>query len=97
MESNLKHGRPRGAPINPWSSARVLALVNFAMADGFIAGCDAKYRFRFWRPETAIRAAATDGNPWTTLDSTWEPFLITPPVPDYPSRHTVLGWAGHRC
>ena len=21
------------------------------------------------------------------------PFLITPPVPDYPSTHTVLGWA----
>jgi len=24
---------------------------------------------------------------------TWQPFLITPPVPDYPSTHTVLGWA----
>ncbi len=83
--------RDRG--MDPWSSARVLALVNFAMADGFIAGFEAKYRFLFWRPETAIRAAATDGNRWTTPDSTWEPFLITPPVPDYPSTHTVLGWA----
>jgi hypothetical protein len=76
-----------------WSSARVLALVNFAMADGFIAGFEAKYRFRFWRPETAIRAAATDGNPFTSPDATWQPFLITPPVPDHPSTHTVLGWA----
>jgi hypothetical protein len=63
------------------------------MADGFIAGFEAKYQFRFWRPETAIREAATDGNPSTTADATWQPFLITPPVPDYPSTHTVLGWA----
>jgi hypothetical protein len=83
--------RQRG--LDPWSAARALALVNFAMADGFIAGFEAKYRFRFWRPETAIRAAATDGNPLTNPDSAWQPFLITPPVPDYPSTHTVLGWA----
>jgi hypothetical protein len=29
----------------------------------------------------------------TEPDTTWQPFLITPPVPDYPSTHTVLGWA----
>jgi hypothetical protein len=79
--------------LDPWTSARVLALVNFAMADGFIAGFEAKYRLRFWRPETAIRAAATDGNRWTIPDPAWKPFLITPPVPDHPSTHTVLGWA----
>ena len=45
-----------------WKSARILALTNFAMADGFIAGFEAKYDFRFWRPVTAIRAAASDGN-----------------------------------
>jgi hypothetical protein len=79
--------------LDPWSAARTFALVNFAVADAFIAGFEAKYRFRFWRPETAIRAAATDGNPLTKPDATWQPFLITPPVPDYPSTHTVLGWA----
>lgn len=79
--------------LDSWTAARVFALVNFAMADGFIVGFEAKYRFRFWRPETAIRAAATDGNPRTEADTAWQPFLITPPVPDYPSTHTVLGWA----
>jgi hypothetical protein len=79
--------------LDPWSAARAFALVNFAMADGFIAGFEAKYRFRFWRPETAIRQAATGGKPFTESDATWQPFLITPPVPDYPSTHTVLGWA----
>ena len=79
--------------LDPWSAARAFALVNFALADGFIAGFDAKYRFRFWRPVTAIHEAATDGNPLTEADPTWQPFLVTPPVPDYPSTHTVLGAA----
>jgi membrane-associated phospholipid phosphatase len=63
------------------------------MADGFIAGFDAKYQHRFWRPVTAIHAAASDGNRRTDADAAWQPFLVTPPVPDYPSTHTVLGWA----
>jgi hypothetical protein len=76
-----------------WSAARTFALVNFAMADGFIAGFDAKYRYRFWRPETAIRADAHGQPAGAAGDASWRPFLITPPVPDYPSTHTVLGWA----
>ena len=76
-----------------WKSARILALTNFAMADGFIAGFEAKYHFRFWRPVTAIRAAASDGNRFTSPDEDWSSYLITPPVPDYPSTHTVLGAA----
>lgn len=83
--------RQRG--LDSWEAARAFALVNFAMADGFIAGFDAKYQHRFWRPITAIHAAASDGNPRTEADATWQPFLVTPPVPDYPSTHTVLGWA----
>jgi hypothetical protein len=83
--------RQRG--LDSWEAARAFALVNFAMADGFIAGFDAKYQHRFWRPVTAIHAAASDGNPRTEADATWQPFLVTPPVPDYPSTHTVLGWA----
>jgi membrane-associated phospholipid phosphatase len=79
--------------LDNWAAARMFALVNFALADGYIAGFEAKYRFRFWRPETAIRAAAIDGNPMTEADPTWKPFQITPPVPDYPSTHTVVGWA----
>lgn len=83
--------RQRG--LDPWEAARTFALVHFAMADGFIAGFEAKYRFRFWRPVTAIHNAATDNNPATSPDANWQPFLTTPPVPDYPSTHTVLGWA----
>ena len=83
--------------LDVWQSARVMALVNFALADGYIAGFEAKYHFRFWRPYTAIRNAAQDGNPATTPDATWTslhaPAFFIPPVPDYPSTHTVLGAA----
>ena len=58
--------------LDPRSAARAFALLNFAMADGFIAGFEAKYRFRFWRPETAIREAATDGNTATDADANVE-------------------------
>lgn len=78
-----------------WRSARILALVNFALADGYIAGFEAKYHFRFWRPYTAIRKADADGNDQTRADPNWMPLsapaFFTPPVPDYPSTHTVLG------
>jgi membrane-associated phospholipid phosphatase len=80
-----------------WRSARILALVNFALADGYIAGFEAKYHFRFWRPYTAIRKADSDGNDQTRADPSWLPLsapaFFTPPVPDYPSTHTVLGAA----
>lgn len=66
------------------ANARLFALVNLAMADGFIGGFEAKYHYNYWRPATAIRAAG---------DKEWLSYLITPPVPDYPSTHTVLGAA----
>jgi hypothetical protein len=75
------------------ASARLFALVNMAMADGFIAGWDAKFHHDFWRPYTAISAGATDGNEATAPDAAWEPLLPTPPVQDYPSTHSVLGAA----
>lgn len=74
-----------------YNTARLLALVNMAMADSYIAGWDAKFFYNFWRPFTAIRAAATDGNEQTTEDVAWEPLLNTPPVQDYPSTHSILG------
>ena len=79
--------------LDNWQAARAFALLHFAMADGFIAGFNQKYEHRFWRPVTAIHAAADDGNPLTEADAAWQPLLVTPPVPDYPSTHTVLGWA----
>lgn len=74
-------------------NARLFAYLNMAMADAFIAGFDAKYRFNFWRPITAIRNAATADNPAISADPGWEPLLVTPPHPEYPSAHTFASGA----
>jgi hypothetical protein len=49
--------------LNLGDSARLFALVNIAMADALITSWDTKIAWNFWRPVTAIREAATDGNP----------------------------------
>ena len=76
-----------------WERARTFALLNAAMADAYIAGWDSKFQHNFWRPMTAIHLAGNDGNPNTAPDAGFDPFLTTPPVPDLPSTHSVLGMA----
>jgi hypothetical protein len=81
--------------LNLWDSARLFALLHLASADCLIAGYGAKYRYNFWRPVTAIRYGAYDGNPQTAADPTWNSYLETPSHPDYLSNHAVLcaAWA----
>jgi hypothetical protein len=101
------------APLTPderlSQTARLFALLNIALADAGIAAWDAKYDtdFDLWRPITAIRAAATDGNPATVEDLDWEPLNhvdpdgagpmsadpFTPPFPAYISGHATFGGA----
>src|SRR5690606_17542558 len=76
------------------STARLFALVNMAMADSYIAGWDAKFDYDVWRPDTAVRAADTDGSGNTAADTNSEPLMVTPPVQDYPSTPSTLGNAG---
>jgi hypothetical protein len=75
------------------TNARAFALLNMAIADALIAVMDTKYQYTFWRPETAIRAGDTDGNPWTRPDPGFAPFVATPCHPSYPSAHASLGHA----
>ncbi|MCC3423727.1 MAG: phosphatase PAP2 family protein [Microcoleus sp. PH2017_01_SCD_O_A] len=74
-------------------SARLFALLNIAQADAAINSWDAKYKYDFWRPVTAIRQADTDNNPNTTADPLWTPLLITPPFPEYTSGHSTFSGA----
>jgi hypothetical protein len=76
------------------TTARLFAMLNMALVDSYTAGWDAKFHYDFWRPYTAIRSAANDGNPQTISDTAWETLMPTPPVQDYPSTHSVLGNAG---
>ena len=76
-------------------SARLFALLNLTFADDVIAFYDAKYTYNFWRPVTAIRAAATDDNPDTAADPNWLPEVgNTTPDPSYPGAHAVISAAG---
>ena len=70
----LAHGH------EPTRAARAFALLNLAGADAVIATWDAKFTYHQWRPVTAIRAAADDGNPATDPDPDWTPLLTTPPT-----------------
>jgi len=82
--------------LNTWDNARLFALLNVAMSDGYVANFEAKYYYNFWRPVTAIREGDTDGNPDTSGDRNWNSYLETPPVPDYPSGHSTVGAAAAR-
>ena len=66
-------------------NARMLAMVNVAIADAAIVVWNSKLTHLFWRPITAIRLADADDNPQTIADPQWESLIDTPPYPDYPS------------
>jgi membrane-associated phospholipid phosphatase len=82
---------------------RLMTAVNVAMADACLAAWDSKYAFKLWRPVTAIRRGAEDGNDATVGDAQWTPLGapasneggvdFTPPFPSYPSGHAVFGGA----
>jgi hypothetical protein len=71
-------------------SARFMALFSIATADAVIAVFDAKYKYEFWRPITAIRNGDIDGSPATERDATWQPIDATPMHPEYPCAHCIL-------
>jgi hypothetical protein len=66
---------------DPVDQARLLALVNVAMADTGIAAWDSKYYYEFWRPITGIRESdpgtgptgTGDGNAATVGDTSFMP------------------------
>jgi PAP2 superfamily len=85
-------------------TARLFAMAGLAGADGSIGCWNDKAYWSFWRPITAIREAATDGNPDTVADPNWVPLfdpsvavsgapLVTPGFPDHPSGHGCVSGA----
>jgi hypothetical protein len=85
-------------------SARLFAMTGLAAADGSIGCWNDKAYWSFWRPITAIREAAHDGNPATVAGPDWVPLfdpsvpvsgapLVTPGFPDHPSGHSCVSGA----
>jgi membrane-associated phospholipid phosphatase len=70
-----------------WSTlrtARLVAALNTAQADAFIACWDAKYAYWSLRPVTAIRRL---------IDGSWSSYIGTPPFPSYVSGHSTTSGA----
>jgi PAP2 superfamily len=65
----------------------LIALFHAATIDAQITTYQAKYRYLFWRPVTAIRTGSV------APDTSWTPLLATPAHPEYPSGHTTYAGA----
>jgi hypothetical protein len=83
-------------------NARLFGLVALALHDAGITAWGTKFLtpIDLWRPETAIRLAATDNNPATTPDPTWAPLSVLPDgrrfspcFPAYTSGHATFAGA----
>jgi hypothetical protein len=83
--------RDRGNSLD--ENARLFALISIAQADAAIVTWEAKYRYNFWRPVTAIHRADEDGNSLTEPELGWEQLLPAPPFPAYPSGHSAFSKA----
>ena len=74
--------------MNLWTAARMFALVNLAIYDAYVNVFENKFHYNHWRPYTAIRWAANDGNPDTEPEPDWNNLhRHTYAFPSYPSAH----------
>lgn len=64
--------------------ADLLARLGITLADAFIGCWHEKFAYDLVRPVTYIRRV---------IDPKWEPILITPPFPEYPSGHSTQSGA----
>ena len=70
--------------------ARLFAMTSLSTADSLISCFNNKDFYEFWRPQTAIQEATTDGNRKTTADPAWESLFPTPGYPDWPSGYNCF-------
>jgi hypothetical protein len=69
-------------------AARLIAILWTGVADSAIGCFNAKYKYGFWRPVTAIQAGG--GNADTPADPAWISLGTTPNHPEYPAAHGCL-------
>jgi membrane-associated phospholipid phosphatase len=70
--------------LNLEQTAGMYSLVGMALADSFISAWSLKYEVMLLRPETYIREY---------IRESWQPYIQTPPFPEYPSGHSVTSAA----
>ena len=64
-------------------------------ASAITTAWDSKRYYNLWRPITAIQEGDNDTNDATVGDPDWQPFIITPPYPDYTSGANSVCGADH--
>jgi hypothetical protein len=74
-------------------NARMFALIEMAADDAYMTTQAAKLHYNFWRPVTAIRNGADDGNDATQPVADWQPLIATPNHPEYPCGHCTYAGA----
>ena len=90
--SRIVRGIDMDRGLSTAEGARLYAQIYLTAADSAISIWADKEYWGFWRPLTAIREAASDGNPATEADPTWDSLIGNPPYPEHPSGH--LGLSG---
>lgn len=68
--------------LNLKEAAEMYALAGIGIADAFIQCWHTKYAFNMVRPKTYIREVMGVAD--------WEPYVVTPPFPEYTSGHSVV-------
>ncbi|HYH74221.1 MAG TPA: vanadium-dependent haloperoxidase [Nocardioides sp.] len=75
-------------PLGLLPTTRLFARIDAATATTFIESWRMKYEIGFWRPDQAVDAALTDGNPGTHAHPVdWVPLVTNPAYSDYTSGH----------
>jgi hypothetical protein len=75
--------------LNIVDAARMFAAVDMSAADTLLSVWYTKLKYGFWRPDTAITLADTDGNPATVADPNWTPLRPDPAYPDWVSGYSA--------
>jgi hypothetical protein len=83
---NVSRDQARLRGLDGLDTARLFALIGVTQHDSLLTSFSGKFIYGLWRPTTAIREAARDGNSATEPDSTFVALIPTPPYPSYPGN-----------
>ncbi|MBI0535357.1 phosphatase PAP2 family protein [Roseomonas sp. KE2513] len=81
----LRRMTARPLPGGVWDEARMASILATAFADADVFVYGYKAHFAYWRPVTGINL----GSPGVRPDPIWQPLLVTPYHPEYPSGHSA--------
>jgi len=88
---NLGRDLARARGLSGLETARLFALLGMIQHDALLTSFTGKFTYGLWRPTTAIRGAATDGNAATAPDPEFVSLIAVPPYPTYPGNMACIG------